>query len=289
MKQTLRYLSFLFLFGGPLYAQPDHYNFNTLGQSNSNPWNLPAGKRVQILYMPGAFAQPTSAPTGFINTLSFMINQNLGPWTYSDLTIQLGQTSSTGLPTTGFYAGAMDTVYYRPSVSLTGTSGQWMNIALDSSFYYDPALSLVLEISHCGAPGAANFSACFTPVGNVTRCWSAGGCPFVYSTWSNQVYHMGITMGSIGTGVDEIVNQSIHITDQFGQVLATISLPVHGKYNVAVYDLLGSIVYGKADFTVKNQSVVVIENNNLKSGVYMVTVFSQDIKVTHKVFIKSGY
>ena len=118
MKSKIIQLFIILLYSTSIIAQPDHYNFNTLGQSNSMPWNLPAGKQVQVLYMPGAFAQPTPSVAGFINSLSFMINQNLGPWTYSNLTIKLGQTSATTLPTTGFYSGAMDTVYYKTSVSL---------------------------------------------------------------------------------------------------------------------------------------------------------------------------
>ena len=274
----------MLLLSSTLFAQPDHYNFNTLGQSNSMPWNLPAGKQVQILYQPGAFAQPSPAVAGFISSLSFMINQNLGPWTYNDLTIKLGQTSSTVLTTSGFYSGTMDTVYHRSSVSLTGTSAQWMTISLDNAFYYDPTLSLVLEISHCGAPGATGFSACFTPVGSISRVWSVGGCPFVYSTWSNQVYHMGITMGT--TGIQAGVRETAFtVNDQEGLLTASISLPGENVFSIYMTDMLGSVVYRKENLTVLNRNELTIDSRDFKPGVYMVTLLSQDYKTTRKLFI----
>jgi hypothetical protein len=285
MKSSSLYVAFLLLWCSTSLAQPDHYNFNTPGQSNSMPWNLPAGKQVQILYQPGAFAQPVPATAGYVSSLSFMINQNLGPWTYSDLTIKLGQTVSTALPTSGFYTGIMDTVYHRSSSSLTGTSGQWMNITLDNTFYYDPSLSLVLEISHCGAPGATGFSACFTPVGNVTRCWSTGGCPFVYSTWSNQVYHMGIGMGSVGIQDELNSKAAFTLNERDGELLAGISKQGENLFSIYLSDILGLVVYRKEEFAVRNRSEVVIDSREFKSGVYIATLISKDTKITRKVII----
>ena len=45
MKSKIIQLFIILFYSTPIIAQPDHYNFNTLGQSNSMPWNLPAGKQ----------------------------------------------------------------------------------------------------------------------------------------------------------------------------------------------------------------------------------------------------
>jgi len=177
---------------------PDYYNYNTTGSANSFPWNIAAGKKVQILYLPGDFNQPTPAPAGIITALSFRIHDSypLGPWTYTDLTIKLGQSTITSFTSGSFYSGSLTTVYYRASVSLTGTAGQWMTITLDSPFSYDPTQSLIVDLGQCAVPGATGYSSSFTTLSGNRRTWSVGGCPFVYSSVNAAVYHLGLTMAT---------------------------------------------------------------------------------------------
>lgn len=179
---------------------PDFYNYNTEGNGgNSFPWNIPGGKEVQILVLAGEFNQPSPAPTGTITALAFRLRSGypIGPWTYSDLTIKLGQSTITTLPSGTFYTGALTTVYYRASVSLTGTAADWMFITLDTPFPYDPTQSLIIDVGHCGAPGATGFSSCYTNTpGSNRRNYSVGGCPFVYNSVSTYVYNVGFELNT---------------------------------------------------------------------------------------------
>lgn len=177
---------------------PDFYNYDTEGNGgNSFPWNIVGGKEVQLLYLAGDFNQPTAAPSGQITALAFRLRAGapIGPWTYSELTIKMGQSTITALPTGGFYTGALTTVYYRASVSLTGPAGDWMFITLDTPFTYDPTLSLIVDVGQCGVPGASGYSSCYTNTpGSGRRNYSVGGCPFAYLGVSTYTYNLGFTM-----------------------------------------------------------------------------------------------
>jgi len=172
---------------------PQYYNYNTNGSNNSFPFNQPSGKEVQLLYTPGVFNQPTPAPAGNLTSIYFRIADTypLGPWTYTDFTIKLGQSSIFSFDPGVLYTGAMTTVYYRASVSLTGTAGQWMSIAFDTPFPYDPSQSLIVDISQCGAPGATGYSMCFTTLSDNLRNYSNTGCPFTYYGQNPATYHIG--------------------------------------------------------------------------------------------------
>src|ERR1017187_8577413 len=105
MKNFLTCISILLLLAGlnsSLSAQtPQYYNYNTAGSANSFPWCIAAVKDAQLLYLAGDLNQPSAAPAGNITSIAFRINETypLGPWTYNTLTIQMGQSGITTLPT----------------------------------------------------------------------------------------------------------------------------------------------------------------------------------------------
>jgi len=206
-KRLLICISVLWFIAGLndfLQAQPQYYNYNTAGSANSFPFNVPAGKDVQLLYLPGDFNQPSAAPAGNITSIAFRINEGypLGPWTYTEFTIKLGQASITDFTPGSFYSGNLTTVYYRASVSLTGAAGNWMTITLDTPFPYDPTQSLIVDVGQCSATGATGYSSCFTTLSGNRRCWSNGGCPFtVYSTPNSTIYHFGLNLQTSGPPV----------------------------------------------------------------------------------------
>jgi len=173
---------------------PQYYNYNTPGSANSIPTNIPFGKDVQLLYLPGDFTQPTPAPLGVVTSIYLRINESypLGPFTYTDFTVKMGQSSITTFTAGSFYTGPLTTVYYRASVTLTGTAGGWISFPLDSSFTYDPGQSLIVEVGQCGVPGATGYSMCYTAISDLRRNWSLGGCPFAYSNGDASVYHIGM-------------------------------------------------------------------------------------------------
>lgn len=179
-------------------ALPQYYNFNTNGQNNTFPLGEPNGKKVEFLYLPGDFNQPSPAPAGNITSISIRISTEYtvpGTNVFSDLSINLGQASITALPLGSFYQGPMTNVYYSASVSLTAVAGDWLTIQLDTPFYYDPSQSLIVGIEHCGYTGSANFVGGTTTGSGMRRSWSSGGCPFNYSSTNGWVNHLGFNMG----------------------------------------------------------------------------------------------
>lgn len=241
--KTLRVcLSVLFLIVGicsALQAQPQYYNYNTNGSNNSFPFNIAGGKDVQLLYLPGDFSQPTPAPAGNIISVSFRIADSyaLGPWTYTDFTIKMGQSTITSFAAGGFYTGAMTTVYYRASVSLSAPAGGWLTITLDSPFLYDPAQSLIVDVGQCSVPGATGYSACFTAGTGNRRNWSNGGCPFTYYGPNTSVYHMGLNI--VSDPPDVVTTAATNITP--------FSATLNGTVNPNNSSTTVSFEYGQTD------------------------------------------
>ena len=174
---------------------PQHYNYNTAGSANSFPFNIATGKDIQLLYLPGDFNQPTPAPAGNITSVGFRISDSypLGPWTYTNFTIKMGQSNITSFTSGAFYS-PLTTVYSKASVSLSAGAGDWLSITLDTPFPYDPTQSLIVDIGQCAVPGAVGFSACYTTLTDNRRIWSVGGCPFVYSSVNSAVNHFGVNI-----------------------------------------------------------------------------------------------
>jgi hypothetical protein len=199
MKKMYFCFSVILLLAGlnvSVTAQPQYYNYNTSGSANSHPFNLAGGKEVQLLYLAGDFNHPTPIPAGNITRIFFRINDAypLGPYTYTDFTIKMGQSGITSFSAGSLYTGTLTTVYYRASVSLTGIAGQWMEILLDTPFPYDPTQSMILDVGQCGAPGATGYSSCFTTFPENRRIYSAGGCPFVYGNVTTTIFHIGLSI-----------------------------------------------------------------------------------------------
>ena len=157
---------------------PQYYNYQGVGSSNNSfPFNVTAGKAVQWLFLPGDFNQPAPLPAGKqITTVYFWVNVGATA-TYTDLVVLMAKDTIISLTSGSFYTGPMDTVYFRPSVSLTGTSTQWMSITLDRPYVYNPAKSLIVMVGQCVASGTGPIirQNALTPF---RRIYSLGGCPF---------------------------------------------------------------------------------------------------------------
>jgi hypothetical protein len=181
LKFLLVFVS-IFLFN-ILSAQqtPQYYNFNT-GNSNSFPFGMISGKAVQWLFLPGEFNQPLPVPPGNrISKIWFLIYTG-GSREYTNLTVKMAQDNITTLTPGTFYSGPMETVYSRTSVTISGTTNNWMPIELDIPFSYDPLKSLIVTVSQCSAGTGTGIAIMQTNLGPYRRIWSSGGCPFVPST-----------------------------------------------------------------------------------------------------------
>ena len=201
MKHLFKFISILLIIAGlneTLTSQPMYYNSNVNGTNNSFPFNITTGKRVQLLYNPGVLNLPTPAPSGTITSIALRIGDTypLGPWTYTNLTIQMGQTAITGFTAGAFYSGAMTTVYFRASVVLQAAGGTWLTITLDTPFAYNNTQGLVVDVEQCGVPGAVGYSMCQVTTATNCRIYSGTttGCPQVYSGIGTVNYAFGINL-----------------------------------------------------------------------------------------------
>ncbi len=187
------------IFAANLMAQPQYYNYMIGGIANSLPFNQADGSMVQTLITPGEFANPTPATGGNITSISFRIMATMGPLTYSNFKILMGQTTDTVLPAAAFYSGTMTEVFSRASVTYTAATDTWLTITLDVPFIYNPYQSLVIQIEQRGATGTLG-SGCLSQTATTTnrRCYSVSGYPFVYGGVSTRVINCGVNITTVG-------------------------------------------------------------------------------------------
>ncbi|HNW73893.1 MAG TPA: T9SS type A sorting domain-containing protein [Bacteroidales bacterium] len=239
MKNLRICLSMMLLFSGLnsiLVAQPQYYNFTGSGNGTNNfPFNVAGGKDVQMLYLAGEFNQPSAAPAGNIVSIAVFMNTALGPATYTDLTIKLGQSTITSLTAGTFYTGPMTTVYYHASVVLTNPASSWITFVLDSPFPYDPTQSLIVDIGQCGGTGTLGGGCAYTNQTGVRRVWSVGGCPFTPYNGSN-VYNYNF-------GINIAVNLPIVVTNA-ATAITSASATLNGTANANNSATTVSFEYG---------------------------------------------
>ncbi len=172
---------------------PQYYNYNNVGSSsNTFPFGQAAGKAVNWLFLAGDFNQPAPLPPGNQITKVYFFITTGGTRTFTNLHILLAQSTITTLTSGSFYPGPYDTVYRRPSVTLTGPANGWMSVTLDHPYLYDPTKSLILFVGQCAASGSGMYLRQNT-LSPFRRVWSVGGCPFVpYAGGDGAIVNFGM-------------------------------------------------------------------------------------------------
>lgn len=200
-RNAAAFFVLLFYFTTALISQPQYYNFTGGTGNNAFPFNtLPAtGKTIQTLYLPGAFGQPSPAPAGNIIKLWVQPVSSVSV-TYTQLTIKMGLTTDTDLPTGAWYTGAMTTVFDQSNYAMTTTADQFIAITLTTPFNYDPTKSLVVEITQCGYTGTG-FGVRNTTLSGTKRHagpLSGTACPHPWGNSSGITTHTGIDVAPAG-------------------------------------------------------------------------------------------
>jgi hypothetical protein len=291
MKNLLKFITILLLIAGLnnlSTAQPQYYNQNTYTGGNSWPLNSANGKDAQLLYLPGAFGTPSVAPSGSIIGFSMLANNTSGPTTYTTLTIQMGQSNITTLPTGAFYTGTMTTVYSHATVTLSGTAGQWLNFTLDTPFPYNNTLSLIVDMGQCGASAGGTIACDFSTTGfNRNYSGTGVGCPFVYYGEDALNYCAGITLTTNGppvcvttaatavTGISATLNGTVNanglsatvtfnygLTTAYGTTVPGVPSPVSGSTATAV----SAAIAGLANNTTYHCQVVGVNSAGTTYG-----------------------
>ena len=118
-SKTVVILLALFCLSANSFADPMYYTqYSGYSGANTYPFSSTEGQKVEWLFQPGDFSQPTPI-TGFnqINAIYFFM-VNGSSQSYTDLTIKMAQADITTLPNQ-FYSGTFETVYTNSSATLT--------------------------------------------------------------------------------------------------------------------------------------------------------------------------
>ena len=246
-ESLVKCLAFLLLavgWIGQATAQPQYYNYNTTGDANMYPFNQPTGMKVQMPFLAGDFSQPSPAPSGSIVKVFFQVHPSwpLGPWDYSQFTINMGQANITSLPAGAYYAGALTTVYSKALVTLSAPAGGWLEIPLDTPFAYDSTQSLIVEVVQCSAPGATGFSSVMTTVSGNRRNWSVGGCMSAFENNWFDVYHFGIALGAALPTPTVATSAATSITTSGATLNGTVN--ANGSSTTVTFDYGSDTSYG---------------------------------------------
>lgn len=142
-------LILLFLLAG-FYGHAQTPMFSKGGGTNANsfPWNSATVLKTQNIYLPGDII--TSPTGGNINRIYLRSSVVSGTATFSNLNINLGQTTATAFATSGttFFTG-LTNAYTAATVTLTSAAvgGNWYYIDLTTPYLYDPTKTLIVEIT----------------------------------------------------------------------------------------------------------------------------------------------
>jgi len=102
---------------------------------------------VQWIYFPSDFTP--AVPAGFINKLYIRVHPTLGTngvATYTNLTIKMGHTNATAT-FVGPWMTGMSQVYFAANVSFNVILDSWVEIPLQTPFFYNATDNLMMEIS----------------------------------------------------------------------------------------------------------------------------------------------
>jgi len=134
----------------PQYATPIHGNNLCFPIGSTSSYF-----KTQFLYKPSDFTVPP--PTGAITKIYLTPNNNpTGSITISNLTIKIGMTTLTTLPTNSVYVTGLTTAYTATSITIPQTAnGNWTPaLVLQTPVPYTSGQNFILEIEHTGYTGA---------------------------------------------------------------------------------------------------------------------------------------
>jgi hypothetical protein len=197
VKKVSTYFVLMLLLTSFIFSQtPQYYNFNSGGTGNTIPFGSTgvSGYRSQWLIMPNGYNLPTPVPSGNKITKIYIRGAvSSGPIVCANLKIKLGQTADTTLPTTGAYTGTLDSVYFKVFDTVTTNAGGYAIFTLNTPYVYNPSMSLVIEISHCGFTGTGFSVYQYTSLPNKrTNSPGTTSCVFTWGSTDARTIHSGV-------------------------------------------------------------------------------------------------
>ena len=115
---------------------------------NSFPFNSASSNKLQGIYTPADF--PVLPPSGYISSVFFQVGTTFTATTQvrtsPDVRIALGYVGISDFGSTSTFFTGLDTVYYAATRVYTAlVTGDWVEFMLQSPFYYDNTLNLLVQ------------------------------------------------------------------------------------------------------------------------------------------------
>ena len=166
----------VFLFAIPLLAQvtPQYYLGGGTG-SNSFPLNSSSTRKTEHHYLPNEF------PGAYAGNITHVYLQRSSTSssnsTFTGLTINLAQTTSSSFPSnTTFYTPATQVYYAASTVVPSGSANDWFVFQLNTPFAYDPSKSLIVQICQAGYSTGISLRNTSTSTPPYRRIYGASSC-----------------------------------------------------------------------------------------------------------------
>lgn len=194
-EKLLLVLSFqlLALFGFSQSPQFSNVSLGTFTSSNAFPLSSTTSTRVQWLHRPADFATPITP--GLITKIYLGSATAVASTTYTNLTVSLGELPIDTV-TANFLPG-LTQVYQQPTTVFTGIiSGGWIEITLQTPFFYSGQQNLFLDVSQSG----------YTSGISMSQNSSTGA----RRTWGNNTTATGSGTGLVRFGFDLLPNQALN-------------------------------------------------------------------------------
>jgi hypothetical protein len=206
----------------------------------------------------------------------------------------MGQTAITTFPP-GLYTGQLDTVYFNASAPLSSVINTWMSFTLDSAFDYNPAQSLVIQISHCGFSGSG-MSVWQKPgtTGIIRRNNIPGNtsCIFTYSSQDTRTLQCGIDISFVGIEpAGNVIPKGYSLEQNYPNPFnpstkINFSIPQSGFTSLVIYDVMGREVRTLINSQLRAGKYSIDFNaDDLTSGAYMYKLKVNDFTETRKMML----
>jgi hypothetical protein len=189
MKKNFYFSLILIILTLPGFAQPQFSYTQAPAAYNTIPFSNNMNMR-QWLYYPSNFS---GMPVGYISKIFIKAQTSVTP-SFPLLTVRMGTTTLNNFAS-GPFAGSLTTVY-QGSYSATTLPGNWLEITLQTPFYYDSLSNFIVECSQVGySPG---FNVMQTNSGVPGRSL-AGYMTSTTGTMQNVVAQIGFEMQAAST------------------------------------------------------------------------------------------
>jgi hypothetical protein len=279
--------------GLTVFAQTPSFSIQGTGSAGANsfPLNSTSTKKIQLNYVAGEF---TGAYAGMITTIYLKRGGTTSSaTTFTNLTVWLGQSSSSTFPSTTTFHTPMTQVYTAAStVIAAGNIDTWFSITLNNPFSYDPTQALILHVCQDSYTPSGitlrQYSQTVPPYRRIygtTTCTSTGGTGtdgarydfgFDLTAAGPMTYVSSTTTQNntlaVGTGAtnQEIIGMQV-VTSGGSSPLSVTSLTLNTAGSTSATDITNARVYftgGSNIFATSNQFGSVVAN---PSGAFTVT------------------